>query len=503
MLLIYPPVAKACEPPPGIARIHGALKHHNVPVRTVDMNLEGFLHVYRSNLQATDLWGKRAVKKKEMNIELVTGSHGYSNRDRYKNAVMDINKVLSMVSLPWKSLVTLANYKSDSLSPLKSADLIHAAEHPEENIFYPYFSRRFEELLKEHGTDTVGFSVVYLNQALTAFAMAGFLKKLDRNLRIVFGGGLVTSFMRKPGFQSPFGRFVDVMIGGKGEHRLLELFGIDNSEANCLPDYGDLLKSGTYLSPGLVIPYCAADGCYWKKCTFCPEQAEGNPYEPVPVDQAVWQVKQLDDIYQPELFHFVDNALSPRFMEKLWRSGFKTPWYTFARVTRQLSDIDFCRKLKESGCRMMKLGVESGDQNVLDQLNKGNDLGTVSKSLENLRRAGISTYVYLLFGTPWEDEAAARKTMDFVKDHKHLISYLNVALFNLPYFARGWEDLETSEFYDGDLSLYKEFNHPMGWNRSNIRSFFAREFKRHPDISAIINRDPPVFNSNHAPFFQD
>lgn len=91
--------------------------------------------------------------------------------------------------------------------------------------------------------------------------------------------------------------------------------------------------------------------------------------------------------------------------------------------------------------------------------------------------------------------------MDFVRDHKHLISYLNIALFNLPYFAKAWDNLETSDFCDGDLSLYKEFNHPMGWNRSNIRSFLTREFKKHPDISTIINRDPPVFNSNHAAAF--
>ncbi len=49
---------------------------------------------------------------------------------------------------------------------------------------------------------------------------------------------------------------------------------------------------------------------------------------------------------------------------------------------------------------MLKLGIESGDQEVLDRLNKGIDLPTASAVLKSLKKAGIATYVYLLFGTP-------------------------------------------------------------------------------------------------------
>jgi len=48
---------------------------------------------------------------------------------------------------------------------------------------------------------------------------------------------------------------------------------------------------------------------------------------------------------------------------------------------------------------MLKLGLESGDQGVLDQMKKGFCLEEASRVIKNLREAGISTYVYLLFGT--------------------------------------------------------------------------------------------------------
>jgi hypothetical protein len=61
--------------------------------------------------------------------------------------------------------------------------------------------------------------------------------------------------------------------------------------------------------------------------------------------------------------------------------------------------------------------------------------------------------------------------------------------------------LETRKFYEGDLSLYTDFAHPRGWDRKAVRTFLETEFKRHPAVSAILKREPPVFTSNHAPFF--
>jgi len=56
---------------------------------------------------------------------------------------------------------------------------------------------------------------------------------------------------------------------------------------------------------------------------------------------------------------------------------------------------------------MLKLGIESGSQKILDHLQKGMDLEIASKALKTLKQAGIATYVYLLFGTPPETEGDA------------------------------------------------------------------------------------------------
>jgi radical SAM superfamily enzyme YgiQ (UPF0313 family) len=150
---------------------------------------------------------------------------------------------------------------------------------------------------------------------------------------------------------------------------------------------------------------------------------------------------------------------------------------------------------------MLQLGLESGDQGVLDALHKGIDIATASRVLESLTRSGIGTYVYLLFGTPAETEREARATLDFIVRHAASVDFLNLAIFNMPLCGQEGRELGTDGFSEGDLSLYTDFRHPRGWDRRRVRQFLDREFKRHPVIAAILRKDPPVFTSNHAALF--
>lgn len=501
MILIFAPTAKNCEPPVGIAKLAGALRFHDIPVTVVDLNIEGFYSLYHKETTAEDTWTKKALKQRATTIALLTSPRGYENRDRYRSAITDVTRVLKHQSAPFDTVVSPANYQSNTLSPVRSADLIHAASHYRENIFYPLFKQTFDTLLKDpDSTETVGFSLVYMNQALCTFAMIGYLREHYKKVTIILGGGLITSWLRKPDWENPFGSLIDHIIAGEGEEPLLRKHGIESPEEHYLPDYS-CFDLDRYLAPGFILPFCTASGCYWRKCTFCPELAEQNDYCPIPAGHAVEQLQILCDTYNPVLVHIVDNAVSPAFMKALTIQGFDTPWYGFTRISEHLADPAFCRALYENGCRMLNLGIESGDGAVLSAMNKGADPELASRVLRTVKAAGIKTYVYLLFGTPAETEAAAYETMNFVVDHHDCIDFLNLAIFNLPYFAAQAETLVTDLFYEGDLSLYSEFRHPHGWNRDRIRRFLGKTFKKHPAIKKIVNAIPPVYNANHAAFF--
>jgi len=499
MLLIFPPIAKACEPPAGIAQLAAALHSHDIPCRVLDANLEGMLWLLEQPAEASDTWTRRAVKGRARHLADLRGGDLYRSPDRYSRAVNDLNRLLAVAGQASGAVVGLADYQHPRLSPLRSADLLFCAEHPEQNPFYPWFSERFPAWLD--GIATVGFSLNYLSQALTTFAMIGHVRKRFPGVRIVLGGGLVTSWLRQPGWTNPFVGLVDHLVAGPGESPLLELLGSDAAGRDHIgPDY-TLLPMHDYLAPGFILPFSTAGGCYWNRCSFCPERAEGNRYTPLPVPQALADLHALTARTRPVLLHLLDNAVSPAFLKALAADPPGVPWYGFARFGPELADPDFCRALKRSGCVMLKLGLESGDQGVLDRLHKGIDIGEASVVLRNLHAAGIGVYLYLLFGTPAETEAEARHTLEFVVRHHEAITFMNLAIFNMPICGDEAADYGMDPFYEGDLSLYTAFRHPHGWDRKQVRGFLDKEFKRDPAVGAILRNDPPLFTSNHAAFF--
>jgi hypothetical protein len=514
VLLIHPPLVKPSEPPAGLARLAGALKRHDVACTIVDANLEGLLYLLDRRASGAgsgagdvdDTWTRRARRHLQANLHFLRSRNGYKSVDRYKRAVLDINRVLATSVSADAFRLSLSDYEDRRRSPVRSPNLIRASETPAENPFHAYFNPRLTALLEKEQPDWIGFSLNYLSQALCCFAMIGFMREIFPAAKIVLGGGLISSWMQRPDWRNRFAGLVDEWIAGPGEAPLLAFLGVACNETPAAPDYG-VFPLQDYLSPGFVLPYSASSGCYWRRCAFCPEKAEASVYRPVSDDQVISELAQWDGLHdpgkttRPVLIHLLDNAIRPSLLRQMILNPPGIPWYGFARISKDLTDPEFCMALKSAGCAMLKLGIESGSQRVLDELGKGIDLEMAADALKTLHQAGISTYAYLLFGTPPENEEDAFQTLDFVIRHQEWIDFLNVAIFNLPAFGPDTENLKTGNFYEGDLSLYRTFDHPSGWGRPQVRRFLDRVFKRHPAVAAILRCDPPCFTSNHAPFF--
>ncbi len=498
MILIYPPTAKPSEPPAGIARLAGSLARHGVDCRLLDANIEGLRYLLKEPRAAADTWSRRALRHRFDNLAALGDSQIYGSPDRYARAVRDLQRALAVAAQDHGVILGLADYHHQRLSPLQSADLLEAARHPDENPFYPYFRSRLPEIMAGVERRIIGISLNYLSQALCAFALIGCIRREFPGWQVVLGGGLVTSWLQRPGWRNPFAGLVDQLVAGPGERPLLDLLGIDDpQEEDGIPEYGSLPLTD-YVAPGFILPYSASSGCYWNKCAFCPERAEDNRYHPLPVERVLTDLQGLVAATNPVLLHLLDNAISPQLLRALANRPPGVPWYGFARIGRELTQVDFCRALKDSGCVMLKLGLESGDQGVLDAMGKGIELEMASLAMQNLKETGIAVYLYLLFGTPAETLEEARKTLAFVVRHHEAISFLNLAIFNMPACGPEAEVYETQQFYAGDLSLYTAFRHPRGWGRKEVRHFLDHEFKAPPAIAALLKNDPPLFTSNHA-----
>lgn len=502
MLLIHPPHCKNCEPPAGIACLAGALQAHKLHCTVCDMNSEGMEFLFHSVINPQDTWTRRALLHKEKNLSALQTPALYCSPAAYRKAVFDCNRLLATAGAAHGVTITLANYHDEKHQALNSSDLLSAAGQFEENIFFRYFSVRLPELLSDLPDQYVGFSLNYLSQAACTFAMIGFLKRYFPKISIIVGGGLATSWQRSSLWQNPFTGLVDHWVAGRGEEALLAILESPDQPpcSEYTPDYRGLAENH-YLAPGPIIPFPASRGCYWRKCSFCPETSEMNPFSQLQPRQTLDILHKTTDLHQPVLIHFLDNALTPAFLQSLIDDPPGIPWYGFARLHHDLTNTDYCRSLRKAGCVMLKIGLESGSQRTLDALNKGIRVEDAIQSLKSLHTAGIATYVYLLFGTPAEDFTSAQATFEFTRHHHECITFLNLAIFNLPIDSPDATNLVTSQFYQGDLALYYDFEHPQGWHRGQVRHFLDTTFKKNSLIKQILQRDPPFFTSNHAPFF--
>ena len=300
MLLIFPPVAKPCEPPAGVALLSAALKEHGILCQVIDANIEGLLYLINSDIVPIDPWSKRALKNRERIVFDLKDKALYENMDRYHQRVYDLNKLLSMSVDTKRFKITLSDYSDSKLSSVNSRDLLKSAGQYKENPFYRFFEDKLRHKVQTSNSKFVGISLCYLNQALVSFALAGWIRDNFKDRKIIMGGGLISSWMSRPDYNDPFKDLVDLTIRGEGEIPLLELLGIKNvNKKDYVPDY-DFVKDDLYLSSGKVLPFRASIGCYWSKCNFCPEKAEIHPYSSNRASKVLADLKEIEKKYAPD-----------------------------------------------------------------------------------------------------------------------------------------------------------------------------------------------------------
>ncbi|MDD5130542.1 MAG: radical SAM protein [Candidatus Omnitrophica bacterium] len=104
--------------------------------------------------------------------------------------------------------------------------------------------------------------------------------------------------------------------------------------------------------------------------------------------------------------------------------------------------------MKQAGCRLITYGVESGNQEILNNLRKDFTLEQIIRAIAITKQAGIQVTINIILGCPQETKETVRQTMAFVK--KLDPDYLNCAyLTAFPGSCLYDEALMNNWFIDG------------------------------------------------------
>ncbi|MBI4963835.1 MAG: radical SAM protein [Desulfomonile tiedjei] len=287
------------------------------------------------------------------------------------------------------------------------------------------------------GAGIYAFSIVAYHQFWASLLLARYIRKVNPDAVIVFGGPFITikpvkSFV-------PYGQ-ADYWVKGSGEvpllmlHRLHQetslaskgdipgiiffdkgnLFQAPRSrlaaEEERAPDFEGLdLHRYRYNHPltgeqTFFLPYRISKGCP-SRCTFCTGRLVDR-YDVKSVDKVVAELSGLSKKYRTSLFQFADASINgnPRRLAELCdRLAEVLPdirWYSYAKVNGFTPDL--LRKVKNAGCFSLFWGVESAHQPTVHLLGKRFDVDKMYDLIDEAISAGIKSYIHLMYNTPHE-----------------------------------------------------------------------------------------------------
>lgn len=97
--------------------------------------------------------------------------------------------------------------------------------------------------------------------------------------------------------------------------------------------------------------------------------------------------------------------------QKIIDNDLKITWSSNTRV--DTADEEMAQLMYESGCRLVSIGVESGNQYILDKIWKKTTINEIRDAVKIFKNAKIKVYNYFVLGLPWDDEDTIEDTIEF------------------------------------------------------------------------------------------
>ncbi|MFC1656448.1 B12-binding domain-containing radical SAM protein [Patescibacteria group bacterium] len=182
-----------------------------------------------------------------------------------------------------------------------------------------------------------------------------------------------------------------------------------------------LLKNEHYLMPVYNRPYTlliTARGCP-NQCTFCTaRQYYGKKFRTRGADSVIKEVQEIinknkirDITMWADTFTF-NKKFVLDFCQQVKEKKLRFKWMCNARV--DTVDLEMLRAMKEAGCIGVAYGVESGVQEILNNVKKGVNLNQIERAFKLTKEADIDSLAHVIFGLPGETNQTIRQTIRFI-----------------------------------------------------------------------------------------
>ncbi len=352
-----------------------------------------------------------------------------------------------------------------------------------------YSPQTYRKYLKQFNPDFVGIQTLTPN-LYNALKSAQIAK--EEGVPIVALGGYHPTAMPTESLQLSHGN-VDVVFRGEAEYSMLEFIQniekgrdwtqikgisyynkdnqvIHNESAPPIKNLDELPLPARHLLPmdkyrifGSSFPATSvltSRGCPFS-CDFCSVSAfYGAKWRPRSPEKIAEEIRFLREVLDLKAAAFVDDLffISRKRVKRLVRALSQVKDIYWGATTRaDAGDLDLLTLMRKAGCRLVFVGVESGNQAILDQIQKRTSINQVERYFDNAKKAHMDTLASVSFGFPGETKQTIINTVNWV------INRLDpeLALFTLatPYPGTEFYQkmLDSGKIKEHDYSKYNLF----------------------------------------------
>lgn len=306
-----------------------------------------------------------------------------------------------------------------------------------------------EDVLKfmGHDTDAVGITSSTMGIS-TALRTAEIVKSWDDDIPIIIGGPHVSAL---PAETMSRGLF-DFGVIGEGENTIVELidrlgddpYGIDgiayskngevviNRMRNAIKNLDDIPFPARHLLPDLRLyrpnaqnykrlpttTMITSRGCPYG-CIFCDKAVFGRTYRTHSPEYVVNEMEMLISKYKINEVWLIDDTftLNNKRVEDICGliidRGLDISWSCLGQVNTV--NPKMLNMMAKAGCWLISYGIESGNQNVLDYIQKNITLKQVKNAIEWSNNVGIETKGFFMLAHPIDTIKTIDDTINFAK----------------------------------------------------------------------------------------
>ena len=344
--------------------------------------------------------------------------------------------------MPCLSVATLKGYINGKTK--------HEAKIVDLAFYRKFWKKYLVEKISKEKPDLIGLSVLSFNYP-EALQIARFIKE-NFNIKIIFGGVHVT-LSPKEVIEN---EAVDIICNGEGEVPLKEILDknldcknikgiwykqdgkilknknrklIENLDNLPFPDFDDFDLERYFVLNHNHLPLMGSRGCPYS-CTYCSNHAlrkilDGKYVRFRSVDNIIKEielrVKQFHDKGFKYLYLFDDTFILHKefvfeFCDKYKKKGFHKKIKWTANVRANLVTDEIIKTMKDAGCYEVRMGVESGNDYILNTVYKRNmTKDQLNNAFKIIKKNGLQMRLDFILGAPFETIDMMEESFEFAK----------------------------------------------------------------------------------------